>query len=113
MVTSKPLASSVLRTRALSIAFTNAAFMRWVSGSGNPAGARKPRKLDGTAYPGRVSPIVGMSGRARERLASTVPRTLKLPLRMCGNAVDSVANSTGICPARKSVMAGLPPRYGT
>jgi hypothetical protein len=54
--------------------------------------------------------MVGMSGRLRERLSSTMPMTFTAPLSMNGMAVESVANSTGICPARRSVIAGLPPR---
>jgi hypothetical protein len=51
-----------------------------------------------------------MSGRAFDRSASIMPSTLILPAAMCGKTVDKVANSTGICPANRSVIAGLPPR---
>jgi hypothetical protein len=110
---SKPLSERALRTFGVFTAFTSAAFMRCVNASVILGGARNPSQLDGMAYPRTVSPMVGISGRLRERAASIMPSTLMRPLSMCGAAVESVANRTWICPASRSVIAGFPPRYGT
>src|SRR5438876_6982158 len=48
-----------------------------------------------------------------ERFALVVPSARNFPAFTCGTAVVAEANTEGICPPSRSLIAGPPPLYGT
>src|SRR5258705_3363123 len=57
--------------------------------------------------------MVGTSGGAAGRFGPVDPRARSLPAFTCGVAVVAEANTDGICPPSRSLIAGPPPLYGT
>ena len=57
--------------------------------------------------------MVGTSGSDAERFVPVDPSARSLPDFTCGVAVVAEANTDGICPPSRSLIAGPPPLYGT
>ena len=91
---------------------TTSAFHRCTISGGVPAGAKRATQLP-TSKPGSVSATVGISGVAAARDGPIVASARSLPALACGSTVGIVAKSIDVWPARRSVIAGTLPLYGT
>jgi len=68
--------------------------------------------VGGAIFPGSLSVTVPLSFTIMLPVYQRAIETVREQRRVTYNVVTAV-NSTGIWPARRSVIAGLPPRYGT
>ncbi|MNS92995.1 hypothetical protein D3C72_1271460 [compost metagenome] len=87
-----------------------AAFRRWVTAGGTPAGASTP--FQGSAVkPGMSAACatVGTPGATEEGCAAAMPRARILPACTCGMAAIALRNAMSTRPATRSAMAAESP----
>jgi hypothetical protein len=83
--------------------------MRASTSGGVPLGAHMPNQMSRLAPGKPCSATVGTSGKNGERLALTMPSSLALPVRMCGNAMPG-SHTKSAWPESTSCSAGAAPR---
>ena len=111
--TVEPESSSFLRNAAVCRDSFRAVLSLATTGAGMPAGPTSANQmLMSMPLSLGVSASAGISVVMGERLASVVPSATTLPLRICGNPLDSTNTPKSMLLPSKSLARGATPRYG-